>query len=131
VWTDRNRKVIKPDFFIENSNGYSDILEFKLPNIKNSTITGIENREAFSAEINSYIAQTRVYSEYFDDPANRQYVKEKYGINVLKPKRILVVGRRYDFNSDDWKIIQNDFSAVEIWTYDDLVATVSAHLYMD
>lgn len=94
-WAESKNKAIRPDFFITTPNGYSDIVEFKMPYLKGSAVVGTENRETFSAEINSYISQTRVYAKYFDDPRNREHVLNNYGIKVLYPKRWLVVGRRH------------------------------------
>jgi hypothetical protein len=49
-------------------------------------------REAFSAEVASYVAPTHFYKEYFDDSANRSHVKQAHGIEVYHPKRTLVMG---------------------------------------
>ncbi|MEY8757938.1 hypothetical protein AB9M93_26220 [Peribacillus frigoritolerans] len=127
--TEAERKSIRPDFFITEPNGYSNIIEFKLPGLRASAVVGQTNREAFSAQINSYIAQTNVYEEYFEDPNNRAYVKEKYGLNVRYPDRVLVVGRRWMFDTHDWKRIQRDYRNITIRTFDDLIDGVLAQLY--
>ncbi|MEM9616593.1 MAG: Shedu anti-phage system protein SduA domain-containing protein [Pseudomonadota bacterium] len=128
-WQSEQRSAIKPDFFVEQPNGFADILEFKLPKLKKSTVVGSSNRETFSAELASMIAQTRVYSEYFDDPNNRSWFENKYGFRVLKPKRYIVAGRRYDFDAEQWRKIQSDFHEVELLTYDDLIDGVVAQFY--
>jgi hypothetical protein len=71
--TEPNRPAIIPDFFATHANGFSDIVEFKLPTLKGETVVGTVNRERFSAEVSSYIAQSRVYKEYFNEKANRDY----------------------------------------------------------
>ncbi|WP_343566208.1 Shedu anti-phage system protein SduA domain-containing protein [Sphingobacterium sp.] len=129
-WQSENKLAIKPDFFIVKPNGYADIIEFKLPHLKTASIVGRENRETFSAEISSYISQTRVYSQYFEDPNNRNWVENQYGIKVLYPKRILIVGRRWNFSSEEWRSIQAEFKDVEILTYEDLIDGVVAQFYM-
>jgi len=128
-WQSNNKKDLKPDFFILKANGYADILEFKLPKLKSKLIAGKENREKFSAEVNSYISQTRVYEEYFEDPNNREWFEEKYGFKVLKPRRILVMGRRWNFESEEWKKIVSDYKSVEVVNYDELVDGVKAQFY--
>ncbi len=129
-WQSEDKPAIQPDFFVSNTNGYADIVEFKLPDLKNNTIVGRVNREQFSSEINSYIAQTRKYKEYFDDPNNRKWVEDKYGFKVYKPKRFLVVGKRYDFSTDEWQKIKSDYNNdLEILTYDDLIDGVIAPLF--
>ena len=128
-WQSENKNNIKPDFFVTKANGYADIIEFKLPSFKGNSIVGRTNREQFSAEIQAYISQTRVYASYFDDPNNRKWFEERYGFKVYKPKRYLVVGRRKDFKNDEWVEIKADYNNLEIITYDDLVDTVIAQFY--
>ena len=67
-WLSGKKDNIKPDFFILRANGYADIIEIKLPNIKSNSIVGKNNREYFNSELNTYITQTRVYATFFDDP---------------------------------------------------------------
>ena len=128
-WQSKDGKDICPDFFVVQPDGYADIVEFKLPNIKNNLVVGKNNRKSFSASLNSYISQTRVYSTYFDDPNNRDWFENKYGFKVYEPRRWLVVGRRNDFDSDDWREILADYPNVGIKTYDDLVDGVVAQFY--
>lgn len=129
-WQSERRAPIIPDFFIERPDGYSDIVEFKLPDLKGNSIVGKSNRETFSAEINSYISQTRNYRTYFEDPNNRKWVEDNHTIKVHNPKRILVVGRRWNFSVDEWKEIVSDYRDLEIITYDDLIDGVVAQFYM-
>lgn len=128
-WQSEERQSIKPDFFIVQANGYADILEFKLPDIEKNIIVGSENREAFAAWLTSYVAQTRVYSTYFDDPNNRRWFEERYGFKVYKPRRWLVVGRRSDFGSDVWREIVADFRDLDILNFDDLIDGVVVQFY--
>jgi len=129
-WQSEEKNALEPDFFVVHPNGYADIVEFKLPDLKSSTVTGRANRETFSAEINSYISQTRVYSTYFDDPNNRMWFEANYGFQVHHPKRILVLGRRSDFSNDEWRELVADYRDIEIITYDDLVSGITAQFYM-
>ncbi|HEX9059293.1 MAG TPA: Shedu anti-phage system protein SduA domain-containing protein [Clostridia bacterium] len=129
-WQSEDKQPIKPDFFVVKPNGYADIVEFKLPYLKGSTVVGSTNRERFSAEIQAYIAQTRIYRNYFDDPNNRKWIEEKYGFKVYKPRRYLVMGRRFDFNSEEWQEIKSDYHDLEIFTYDDLIDGAISQFYM-
>ncbi len=128
-WQSEKRDPIIPDFFVVRADGYADIVEFKLPGIGGRVVVGITNRERLSAKISEYVAQTRVYREYFDDPNNRAWFEQRYGFKVFHPRRFLVVGRRFDFNSDDWRRIVSDFNDLEVVSYDDLVDTVTAQFY--
>jgi len=128
-WQSEEREHIQPDFFILKHNGYADIVEFKLPNLKSKPVVGKSNRETFSAEVNKYISQSRVYEEYFSDPNNRSWFYEKYQFHVLHPRRILVMGRRSMFSSEDWRKLENDFKNLTIMTYDELIDGVMAQFY--
>ena len=128
-WQSEDKPNIKPDFFILHPNGYADIVEFKLPTIEKNFIVGTKNRESFASFLSSYISQTRVYSAYFDDPNNRNWFEEKYGFKVHKPRRWLIVGRRNDFKSDEWREIVSDYRDLEIITYDDLIDGVVVQFY--
>jgi hypothetical protein len=128
-WQSENRDSIKPDFFVVQPNGYADIVEFKRPSIDKNFVVGSANRETFSAWLNSYISQTRVYATYFEDPNNRKWFEDKYGFKVHKPRRCLVVGRRSDFGSDVWREIMHDYKDLEIMTFDDLIDGVVVQFY--
>jgi antiviral defense system Shedu protein SduA len=128
-WQSDNKKPIKPDFFAVGTDGFADIVEFKLPEITGSIVVGAGNRETFSAELNSYVSQSRVYRDYFEDPNNRRWVEEKYGFKVFKPRRFLVIGRRWNFDSTEWRQIEADFTDLKILNYDDLIDGVVLQFY--
>jgi len=129
-WQSEERESIRPDFFVVQPNGYGDIVEFKLPKLGSRSVVGRANRETFSAEINSYVSQTRVYKSYFEDPNNRKWFESKYGFKGYKPKRTLVIGRRWHFSTAELKEIASDYQGLDIITYDDLVDGVVAQFYM-
>ena len=128
-WQSEKRDNIRPDFFVVQPNGYADIVEFKLPEIKGNAIVGKQNRESLSSTINSYISQTRCYLKYFEDPNNRKWFENKYGFKVYSPKRYLVIGRRSDFSSDVWTEIISDYNKIDILTFDDLIDGVCIQFY--
>ncbi len=126
---DADRDPIQPDFLIVQPNGFADIVEFKLPQLGGSAVVGQSNRHTFSAEVNMYIAQTRVHMDYFDDPRNRAYFRDNHGITVKRPLRYLVAGRRWMFSSDEWRDIAAEYRGFILRTYDDLVDGVKAQFY--
>jgi hypothetical protein len=128
-WQSETKPPIKPDFFVVQPNGFADIVEFKLP-IVDPVIVGRENRESVSSQINTYVSQTRTYRNYFEDPNNRKWFESKHDYKIYRPRRYLVIGRRWQFDSDTWRQIVSDYNDLEIVTYDDLVDGVVAQLYM-
>lgn len=128
-WQSEEKTPLKPDFFITQPNGYANILEFKLPILKSRSVTGMSNRETFSAELNSYISQVRVYKKYFEDPNNRVWMQQEHNLKIESPKKILVIGRRWNFENTEWKEIVADYKDLEIFTYDDIIDGILAQLY--
>jgi hypothetical protein len=128
-WQSQVKDAIRLDFLVQGTSGFADILEFKKPVLRGNSVVGSANRERLSAEINGFVAQTRVYLEYFDDPNNRAWVEAKYGIRVHKPRRFLVLGRRWDFESDEWRAISTENPNLWIMNYDDLIDGVVMQFY--
>jgi len=128
-WQSEERAAVIPDFFVVRADGFADIVEFKLPDLGGSAVVGRANRERLSAQLSEYVAQTRTYREYFEDPANRAWFEKRHGFKVRNPRRSLVVGRRFDFNGDDWRRILSAERDIEIVTFDDVVDTVTAQYY--
>lgn len=67
---------------------------------------------------------------YFVVPNYRTWAKDVYGIHIHYPKRILVIGRRADFKTNECREIINYYRDVEIMTFDDLIDGVVAHFYI-
>jgi type II secretory pathway predicted ATPase ExeA len=111
-----------PDFFLQpNSACFADILDVKLPVHK--LISGRKDRERYSSAVTEAIAQVREYASYFDDPARRRRVLEKYKMTAYKPTLIVIIGRTPKVPSEE-KVQRIRLGAeterVRIVTYDEL-----------
>ncbi len=80
---------LEPDFILQRRNSIYEILDLKTPQEK--LIRDIPNRETFYSKINEYISQVGNYSEYFDDKANRDWVKKSHSIDVHKDPDVTIV----------------------------------------
>jgi hypothetical protein len=90
---------LKPDFILEPFDGdWCDILDIKLPYQRIDV--GRDDRVTLAAGIHEVAAQLREYSAYFEEQRHRRYVKERYGLNVYKPRLIALVGRDFRRASD-------------------------------
>jgi len=56
-------------------------------------------------------------------------VKDIHGVNVYYPKRVLVVGRRWELEREIWRSVASEYPDLTILTYDDLLDSVAAMLY--
>ncbi len=45
------------------------------------------------------------------------------------PRRILVLGRRWEFSGSDWRAIKSDHPDLTILTYDYLIDAATAQIY--
>ena len=103
------------DFYVEKYDGYADIVEIKKVDDelfdKKGKITTV-----FSKAIQQII-------DYIDDAlyySNDKRLSEKMKFNFLKPKGILIIGRRSD-NIERLKNLGYYFHNIEIITYDDIL----------
>jgi hypothetical protein len=80
-----------PDFMLEPADGFADVLDLKLPGVQ--LVTGRRDRLHQTAHVTEAIAQVREYRAYFDDPAHRQVVRDRYGIQAYRPTVAVVIGR--------------------------------------
>ena len=114
-----------PDFMLEPADGFADVLDLKLPGVQ--LVTGRSNRLHQTAHVTDAIAQVREYRAYFDDPAHRQAVRDRYGIQAYRPTVAVVIGRDPGPGRDRLELrrIWDDLPAhARIMTYDQLLRQV-------
>lgn len=113
---------LKPDFILEPfEEGWCDILDLKLPRQK--IIVGRKDRAALASGITEVIAQLREYAAYFEEGKHRSYVRQKYGVNIYRPRLIAIVGR--DLRGMDDPQLRRALTAYDncrILTFDELLA---------
>jgi hypothetical protein len=114
-----------PDFMLEPADGFADVLDLKLPVVQ--LVTGRSDRLHQTAHVTEAIAQVREYRAYFDDPAHRQAVRDRYGIQAYRPTVAVVIGRDPGPGRDRLELrrIWDDLPAhARIMTYDQLLRQV-------
>ncbi|NQE45671.1 hypothetical protein C5S31_06605 [ANME-1 cluster archaeon GoMg2] len=117
---------LKPDFFLERvADGYSDILDIKLPD--KNLIVGKPTRIKFSSHVESSIAQVDEYREFFDDPKNRKQIERKYGIKIYKPTIFVLIGID-ESPQERIKINSRYSSKIKIITYDHILRCMEQFL---
>jgi Shedu protein SduA, C-terminal len=114
-----------PDFMLEPADDFADVLDLKLPGVQ--LVTGRSDRLHQTAHVTEAIAQVREYRAYFDDPAHRQAVRDRYGIQAYRPTVAVVIGRDPGPGRDRLELrrIWDDLPAhARIMTYDQLLRQV-------
>jgi dCTP deaminase-like/Shedu protein SduA, C-terminal len=122
---------LRPDFFLKPIEGdLWDILDIKRP--FRHVVVGTRDRRRLSAEVRDGVAQLREYARYFDDGANRETLRRRYGIISYRPKLILLVGRSFDIGDPiRERDIRGEASQVELMSYDELLRVIGFRLSKD
>lgn len=83
----------------------------------------------FRSCVNAAIAQLVDYAKYFDDKANREAFRSRYGLDVYEPRLVVVIGRAHHFLDDvnRRELAQLLPNRASVWTYDDLVNRAKAY----
>jgi hypothetical protein len=113
-----------PDFMLEVTGGAADVLDLKLPAAP--LVTGSRDRRRFGRSVLDALAQVREYGAYFDVPAHRASVAERYGLQAYRPQLTVVIGRSP--STEDplqlrrlWDQVP---SSSKVMTYDELLKKV-------
>jgi cold shock CspA family protein len=115
-----------PDFVLEpiDQSALCDLLELKLPSAQVFVLQ--QRRMRFAAAVCEACAQLREYSMFFDEEANRNKIKEQYGLLAFKPRMFVIIGRRGDVSPIDIRKMQTDLPNLTVRTYDDVIGRIKA-----
>ena len=119
---------LKPDFMLKRMDGFSDILDFKLPNLKGNPLVGTAVRRQPSHEVDSAIAQVIEYRDWCGQEINSRWLEKEKGIKVLRPVTYLIMGHSKDFAPEDRRKLRDTRNTV-VFTYDELIEMARFQLY--
>lgn len=113
--------ILVPDFVLEpiGQNNLCDLLELKLPTARVEVLQ--DRRERFAAAVLEACAQLRTYRDYFDEQANRDRFRERYGLEAFRPRMYVIIGRRGATDALEWRRIEDDLPMLNVKTYDDIL----------
>jgi hypothetical protein len=118
---------LEPDFVLKRPDGLFEIFELKTPQEKLVVVK--RHRDKFREPISEYVSQAHTYSDYFDDSANRERVKDELGFDIQKsPDMTIVAGR--DAHVDKkllYLLVRRQSGALRLLTYDDLLSWLIFH----
>lgn len=121
-------KNLKPDFLPMRMDGYCDIMEFKLPKIKNKPKVGSNTRSHPSYEIDSYISQVEYYNKWFSQDINRIWLENEKGIKTHNPSKYLIIGHSSEFPAEYRRELRG-IRNINIYTYDEFVEMARYQIY--
>ncbi len=108
--------------------GYADILEFKLPHLKNNPVVGPPEREHPSFEVDSAISQLETYEEWCSQVINTSWLEQTKGIKILYPRKYLVIGHSKDFSKEDRARLRATRNTT-VYTYDEFIEMMRYQIY--
>jgi hypothetical protein len=110
-----------PDFILEPyDDAFCDILDIKLPSQR--LVVGRKDRAMLAMGIHEVAAQLREYAAYFESPKYRQYVQQKYGLRVYRPRLIAVVGRDLkQMGEEQLRRAMTEYHNLQFMTFDELL----------
>lgn len=86
-------KFINPDLLVQRLDGHFDIVDLKLAGLEKKKLTkGQRKRRRFIDYVSEGLAQLANYEFYCSFDKNKEFIYNKYGIPVDRPKLHLVVG---------------------------------------
>ena len=105
------------DFYVEKYDGYADIIEIKKCN------ENLFNKNGkMSKPLTDALQQLIEYIDEAIIEGDSKRISKKLQINFLKPKGILIIGRKKDkANKEKLEHIKYYFHNIDILTYDDLL----------
>jgi hypothetical protein len=119
-----------PDFMlIDAALQQAILLDLKLPHKR--IVVGKKDRMKFSSAVEDAKAQLLQYRDWFDDKHNRQKLKERFGIEIYKPRIAVLIGRRSEFKSEfERQLLVSRNADFEVCTYDDIVTFAERRLLL-
>ncbi|KKW92516.1 DUF7674 family protein [Sphingobium chungbukense] len=114
-----------PDFVLEphDQGGFCDLLELKRPQHKITSY--MKNRPDFTATVHRAKAQLRTYEAYFEEEGNRTRIAQRYGLNLYRPRMILVIGQKQHIDPRisalEYRRMEMETPQLVIRTYDQLL----------
>ena len=81
-----------------------------------------KNRTRYSSAVYEAAAQLREYSRFFDEEENRRRFQRSYpGLNLLRPRMFVIIGRHGKEDPITRRYIQNENSGLILRTYDEVL----------
>ena len=114
------------DIFMRNSvTSDWELYELKRPSVKLTKT--VRDVPMFTSEVYNAISQVKNYKRLLSqDSVRRQFEKE--GIEYFEPEIHLVIGRRPEITSEQWRRIVADESALKILSYENLYKSAENRL---
>lgn len=109
------------DFIVESLDNYADLIELKKADVRLFNYDNSHGSYYPSSELSKVIGQSIKYLKVMED--SRLLLQEEDGLDVLKPRIKIVIGRSSQFNTEERKalrLLNDSLHNIEIITYDEI-----------
>jgi len=109
------------DFIVESLDGYADLIELKKCDFKLFHYDSSHDSYYPSSELSQVLGQSIKYLKIMED--SRLILKDEDGIDVLKPRIKVVIGRSSGMESKEkeaLRLLNDSLHNIEIMTYDEI-----------
>ena len=113
-----------PDFILTNTEAQrAAIVELKRAGaLRGKLVRHQDNRVRFADAVMEARAQLMQYRDWFDIPQHRDAIKEAVGIEIYRPRMMVIIGRASDFRPGIERArLEDQNREVELVTYDDIL----------
>jgi hypothetical protein len=105
------------------------VLDLKLPKAK--LVTYRQNRIRFASAVGEARAQLLEYRDWFEDNNNRSKLKDRFGLDIFRPRIGVVIGTNQDFRSTlDRQKLNSRYPEIEVVTYDDILEHAQRRMFL-
>lgn len=109
------------DFIVESLDGYADLIELKQSEFKLFNYDKDHDSYYQTSELSKAVGQSIKYLKVMED--SRLILKEEDGLNVLKPRIKIVIGRSSEMDDKEkeaLRLLNDSLHNIEIMTYDEI-----------
>ncbi len=119
-----------PDFLlIDQDLQQATVVDLKLP--QKHIAVGTKNRRHFSQAVEEAKAQLRQYQSWFDDRHNRLKLRDRFGLEIYRPRLAMVIGRSSAFSDEvERQRLIATSPDVQVVTYDDIAERAKRRLLL-
>lgn len=123
VYLTREEGPLIPDFILTNPDTQqATLLELKRAGLKTRLVRNPRNRIRFSDAIMEARAQLLEYRDWFDIEQNRRSMINIFGMEVFKPKIMVIIGRSSEFGTGIRRAkLADRVPDLDVLTYDDIL----------
>lgn len=112
-----------PDFILTDREAqHAAIVDLKRAHLKSRLIRRQSNRKRFADAVMEARAQLLEYRDWFDLPDNRRKLASIVGMQIYRPRLMVIIGRASEFQDEiEHQKLRDRASDIEVVTYDDIV----------